>query len=86
MPRFEVEIQGGGLEWALATLNGAGIPTLGPAFSGWGNDPEEWTVGHEMWAVFDARSAEAAEARVKGNLPPDGDYTVSPAKPLKRDD
>jgi hypothetical protein len=84
MPRFEVEIQGDGLERALATLNGAGIPTIGPAFSGWGGDPAPWTVSREMWAVLDARSAQAAETRVRDNLPKDGDYTVLPARPFER--
>jgi hypothetical protein len=83
MPRFEIEIQGDGLERALATLNAAGIPTIGPAFSAWGSDPAEWRVSNEMWAVLDARSAEAAEARVRDNLPKDADYTVLPAKPFE---
>lgn len=89
MARFEVEIQGDGLERALAALNGANIPTIGPAFWGWGDDPgadfpASLRVGREMWAVLDAGTAEAAEARVKDNLPKNGDYTVLPAKPFER--
>jgi hypothetical protein len=85
MPRFEVEIQGDGLERAMLALNGASIPTIGPAFSGFPGDPKSWNVSRTMHAVLDARNAEVAEGRVKQNLPPDGDYTVRPARPFPPD-
>ena len=54
MPRFEVIIRGEGLERALRTLNDAGIPTLGPAFTWSGDQSESPRVGDVMFAVLDA--------------------------------
>lgn len=76
MPRFQVEISGDGLERVLALLNGAGIPTIGPVFTWFGEQrPQQVRVGYQMLAVLDADNAEEAEAHVRDNLP-DGDTTT----------
>ncbi len=81
MPRFKVEIHGEGLERALAALNGADIPTIGPTFTWFGDQRfQQVRVGDRMLAVLDADSAEEAEARMKDNLP-DDDYDVGAAEP-----
>jgi hypothetical protein len=81
MPRFKVEISGKGLERAMASLNGANIPTIGPTFIRFGQQrPKQVRVGHRMTAVLDADTAEAAEARVRDNLPADGDHDVGPVE------
>ena len=63
-------------------LNGAGIPTIGPVFTWFGEQrPQQVRVGYQMLAVLDADNAEEAEAHVRDNLP-DGDYDdVGPAEP-----
>jgi hypothetical protein len=77
MQRFEVVVTGEGLVRALAALNDAGIPTMGPAFSWRGGNPEAPTAGTVMFAVLEARSAEDAVARVRDVLDrADGEYAI----------
>jgi hypothetical protein len=78
MPRFNVVIQGEGesLKRARTTLDNAGIPWIGPAETERPGDPETQRVDDQFSAYLDAPTAEDAEARVRVNLPPDGDYTV----------
>jgi hypothetical protein len=83
MPRFTVDIHGEDLMRALAALNGAGIPTIGPVTTEWVGDPASRTVDTQMSAYLKAASSERAEARVRENLPSDGEYTV---KAHERDD
>jgi hypothetical protein len=77
MPRFRVDIHGEGedLMRALATLNGAGIPTIGPVTTEWVGNPASRTVDDQMSAYLKAPNADDAEARVRATLP-EGDYTV----------
>jgi hypothetical protein len=81
MPRFKVEIHGDDLMRVMAVLNGAGIPTIGPASAGFTSDPGSWTTSRSMTAVVDASNPHEAEGRVKDNLPPDGEWDLSDAEP-----
>jgi hypothetical protein len=82
VPWFKVPIAGDGLDRAMTALNGADIPTMGPAFTGRGDvgSAEGARVGRGMLAVLDADSAEDAEAHVEDNLP-DGEYDIGPTEP-----
>jgi hypothetical protein len=79
MQRFKVEIHGEDLEVAMAAVHGAGIPTIGPAFTWYGEgEPQQARVGDQMLAVVDAETAEGAEAHVREVLPV-GDYVLKSA-------
>jgi hypothetical protein len=80
VPRFKVPIAGDGLDRAMTALNGANIPTMGPAFTQYVGSPEGARVGRQMLAVLDADSTEEAEAHVTDNLP-DGEYDIGPTEP-----
>jgi hypothetical protein len=81
MPRFEVVIRGEGLERGLAALNDAGIPTLGPAFTWYGDQSEPPLVGNFMFAVLDAGAPGEAESRVSAVLQPlGGDFRIERGK------
>jgi hypothetical protein len=75
MQRFEVVINGEGLERALTALNDAGIPTMGPSFTWSGS--EAAMVGKLMFAVVDANASREAVAQVSAVLEKEGgDYTI----------
>jgi hypothetical protein len=86
MPRFKVSITGEGLDRAMAALNRANIPTIGPPFTWHGDDPRPVRVGPRMSAVLDADTAEGAERRVRDKLPAEGDHTVERAELYRQDD
>jgi hypothetical protein len=65
-------------------LDRAGIPSLGPytVLSRPGEGPvEQIEVSSQMWAHLGARTADAAEARVKEVLA-NGAWSVQPAEPF----
>ena len=81
MSRSEVVIRGQGLERALGVLNEAGIPTLGPTFTWYGDQPAPPRVGNFMFAVLDADTPGEAESRVAAALQPlGGDFNVERGK------
>jgi hypothetical protein len=85
MPPFSVRIDGKPLEDARVALNGAGIETIGPPFvrhERRGREAPAEEVPH-LVAVLDANTPGDAEARVREQLPRDGDYTVEPGRPLE---
>jgi hypothetical protein len=65
----------------MATLNGAGIPTIGffPAQFVEQGPPQDWQLDG-LVAVLDAETVDEAESRVRDNLPVDGDYIVPRAE------
>lgn len=69
----------------MEALNGANIPTIGPALTWWGDNPRSVNVGSRMSAVLDADNARDAESRVRDILPPHRGYTVEQAKSDKQD-
>jgi hypothetical protein len=83
MARWAVRIQGEGRELLRAqqVLNGAGIPSIGPVITGWGDKLD--TVHNAMTAVPEAESSDAAEARVRQSLPADGEFTIESVEPFK---
>jgi hypothetical protein len=83
LPRFKVDITGQGLERAMAALNGANIPTIGPTLTWWGDNPRSVSVGPRMSAVLDADTAKDAESRVRDTLPAHRGYAVERAEPFK---
>jgi hypothetical protein len=64
----------------MVALEGAGIPTIGifPAY--YGEQPPPDADLFRLRAMFDASTPEEAVARVRDNLPPDGNYTVGHAQ------
>jgi hypothetical protein len=80
MPNFAVTIEGEGLDQVREALNRADVPTVGPPYTKFDRESDAQThVGHRMAAVLDADTAEAAEARVRENLPA-GDYRLEASR------
>jgi hypothetical protein len=82
VPRFKVRIDGDQLTRAMATLNGAGVPTIGifPAYRVEAGPPEDTDL-FRLTAVVDAETADGATSRVREVLPADADYKVGDAEP-----
>ena len=69
--RFKVGISGEHLDRARSALNRADIPTIGPLYY---RLSEQEVIENErgLMAVLDAETAEEAKARVRDNLPANG--------------
>ena len=69
--RFKVGISGEHLDRARSALNRADIPTIGPLYY-WLSEQEVIEGERGLLAVLDAETAEEAKARVRDNLPANG--------------
>ena len=71
--RFKVGISGEHLDRARSALNRADIATIGPLYY-WLSEQEQELIEGErgLLAVVDAETAEEATARVRDNLPANG--------------
>jgi hypothetical protein len=69
--RFKVRISGEHLDRARSALNRADIPTIGPVYH-WLSEREVIESERGLLAVLDAETAEEAKARVRDNLPANG--------------
>jgi hypothetical protein len=69
--RFKVGISGEHLDRARSALNRADIATIGPLYY-WLSEQELIEGERGLLAVVDAETAEEATARVKDNLPANG--------------
>jgi hypothetical protein len=69
--RFKVRISGEHLDRARSALNRADIPTIGPVYY-WLSGQQVIESERGLLAVLDAETAEEAKARVRDNLPANG--------------
>jgi hypothetical protein len=70
--RFKVGISGEHLDRARAALNRADIPTIGPLYYWLSEQEVVESKRRRLLAVLDAETAEEAKARVRDNLPANG--------------
>jgi hypothetical protein len=78
--RFKVGISGEHLDRARSALNRADIATIGPLYY-WLSEQELIEGERGLLAVVDAETAEEATARVRDNLPANGNGNYGTEEP-----
>lgn len=64
MPKFKVTLTSDNAMDASQAMHNRGIPTIGPAMTGFTEAPETWTVSEHFTAVLEAVDAENAVAKI----------------------
>jgi hypothetical protein len=77
VPKFSVRVESDAPWDTRKALDGAGIPSIGPASAGFTESPESWITSNDVTAVVEADSPEAAVARVREVI--GGEVQVGPA-------